>query len=68
PYDIVVDSSASTDPAYAAIGQTLVPISTPVNLPPLTQVWGSKKCGLLGLEGLWSLALLAAWRRRRRFR
>ncbi|HVR85347.1 MAG TPA: hypothetical protein VMU54_13610 [Planctomycetota bacterium] len=66
PYDIVVDSSASTDPAYAAIGQTLVPISTPVNLPPLTQVWGSKKCGLLGTELLLPLLGAGWWRRRRR--
>jgi len=49
PYDIIIDSTMSTDPGYAAIGQTLVPISTPVNLPPLTKVWGNH-CGLLGLE------------------
>jgi hypothetical protein len=66
PYDIVVDASASSDPAYAAIGQTLVPISTPVNLPPLTKVWGSKKCGLLGMEILLPLLATGWWHRRRR--
>jgi len=66
PYDIVVDASASTDPAYAAMGQTLVPIGTPVNLPPLTKVWGSKKCGLLGIETLLPLLIAGWWRRRRR--
>jgi hypothetical protein len=66
PYDIIIDSSASGDPQYAALGQTLVPIDTPVSLPPLTKVWGGGGCGLTGLEGLALLGALAAWRRRRR--
>jgi hypothetical protein len=64
PYDIVIDSSQSADPAYAALPATLVPISTPVSLPPLSKVWG--KCGLAGMEVGLPLLLLAMWRRRRR--
>jgi hypothetical protein len=62
PYDIIINSSTSTDPLYAALGNTLVPVSTPVSVPPLDHVW---KCGLLGAEGILALGLLAVWRRRR---
>jgi hypothetical protein len=64
PYDVVIDSSTSTDPGYAALGQTLVPIGTPVNLPPLTKVWGNN-CGATGLELFLPLGLAGLWRRRR---
>lgn len=64
PYDIVITPSGG-DPLYNALGNTLVPVSVPVNLPPLTKVWG--KCGLLGGECLLPLAW-ALLRRRRRAR
>jgi hypothetical protein len=62
PYDIVIDPSASTDPSYAALSQTLVPIDTPVNTPPLNKVWN---CGMIGGEGWLLLAGLRALRWRR---
>ncbi len=64
PYDIIINPSTSGDPAYAALPDVLVPISTAVNLPPLTHVWG-KNCGMIGAEGLLPLLLMALWRRRR---
>jgi hypothetical protein len=63
PFTISIDPSASTDPGYKALGATLVDVNMPVNLPPLTKVWG--KCGLLGGEGLLPLLLAMALRRRK---
>jgi uncharacterized protein (TIGR03382 family) len=63
PYDIIINPSGSADAAYAALPDALVPISTPVSLPPLAKVWG---CGATGAEGLLPLLLLSLWRRRRR--
>ncbi|HVR84744.1 MAG TPA: LamG domain-containing protein [Planctomycetota bacterium] len=62
-YDIIIDPSASTDPAYASLGDTLVPISTPTSLPPLKKVWAG--CGMTGMEGCLAVGLLAFLRRRR---
>jgi len=63
-YDIIITTAGSTDPAYASLADTLVPISTPTNLPPLQKVWGSG-CGLTGGEVALPLGLLAFRRRRR---
>ncbi|MBV8879524.1 MAG: hypothetical protein JO332_06160 [Planctomycetaceae bacterium] len=62
PYSIVIDSSTSTDPGYAALGSTAVPIFTDTSLPPLEHVWG---CGLIGPEGLLAMGAVGLWRRRR---
>jgi hypothetical protein len=63
PYHIVITTTGSTDPLYAALSPTLVPIDTAVSTPPLDHVW---KCGMTGLEGMLALAIVAVWRRRRR--
>lgn len=64
PYSILIGTTTSTDPGYQPLS-TKVPVFTPTSLPPTDHVW---KCGLLGMESLLPLGLLALWRRRRQNR
>jgi len=62
-YEIDFTPVASGDSSYQGFPLAPLPVFEVTSTPPLKAVWN---CGLLGLEGLFPLALLFARRRRRR--